>query len=136
MENKGEVKSDIKRRPVGRPRLTKKAEPLPKLGISSAPSVDSNVVELSYDNVSIFKKIFSLLKLMNVKEINIQFNTNYAKIYGIDHLEKSLINIKIDANKLNKYYCEFPINITLEPKNLDKITQKIDTQKNYFIHIF
>lgn len=117
------------KRSVGRPRLLQKVDPLPKLGISENPNSNDNLIELSYDNVSIFKKLFSLLKLMNVKEINIQFHTNYTKIYGIDHLEKNLINIKIDSTKLNHYYCEHPINITLDPKNLDKITQKID--KNY-----
>jgi len=117
------------KRSVGRPRLLQKVDPLPKLGISDNPNSNDNLIELSYDNVGIFKKLFSLLKLMNVKEINIQFQTNYTKIYGIDHLEKNLINIKIDSTKLNHYYCEHPINITLDPKNLDKITQKID--KNY-----
>ena len=117
------------KRSVGRPRLLQKIDPLPKLGIVEEPQSNDNLIELSYDNVNIFKKLFSLLKLMNVKEINIQFHTNYTKIYGIDHLEKNLINIKIEATKLNHYYCEQPINITLDPKNLDKITQKID--KNY-----
>ncbi len=120
------------KRSVGRPRLIQRVDPLPKLGLVVAPSNNDNLVELSYDNVSIFKKIFSLLKLMNVKEINIQFNTNYTKIFGIDHLEKNLINIKINSNKLNHYYCEYPINITLDPKNLDKITQKIDKNYNLF----
>lgn len=120
------------KRSVGRPRLLQKVDPLPKLGIVNNPQSNDNLIELSYDNVGIFKKIFSLLKLMNVKEINIQFHTNYAKIYGIDHLEKNLINIKIDSTKLNHYYCEQPINITLEPKNLDKITQKIDKNYNLF----
>ncbi len=120
------------KRSVGRPRLLQKIDPLPKLGIVNDPQSQDNLVELSYDNVGIFKKIFSLLKLMNVKEINIQFHTNYAKIYGIDHLEKNLINIKIDSSKLNHYFCDQPVNITLEPKNLDKITQKIDKNYNLF----
>lgn len=121
-----------KKRSVGRPRLIQKIDPLPRLGVTNTPQYDTNIVELSYDNVGIFKKIFSLLKLMNVKEINMHFYTNYTKIYGIDHLEKNLINIKIDASKLNHYYCEHPINITLDPKNLDKITQKIDKNYNLF----
>jgi hypothetical protein len=120
------------KRSVGRPRLIQRTDPLPKLGILNTPSNEDNLVELSYDNVSIFKKIFNLLKSMNVKEINIQFNNNYTKIFGIDHLEKNLINIKIDSNKLNHYYCEHPINITLDPKNLDKITQKIDKHYSLF----
>ena len=120
------------KRSVGRPRLIQRIDPLPKLGILNNPSNEDNLVELSYDNVSIFKKIFNLLKTMNVKEINIQFNSNYTKIFGIDHLEKNLIHIKIDSNKLNHYYCEHPINITLDPKNLDKITQKIDKHYSLF----
>ncbi len=121
-----------KKRSVGRPRLIQKVEPLPRLGIVNEPQSQDNLVELSYDNVNVFKKLFSLLKLMNVKEINIQFTNNYTKIYGIDHLEKNLINIKIEATKLNHYYCESPVNITLEPKNLDKITQKVDKNYNLF----
>lgn len=120
------------KRSVGRPRLTQRIEPLQKFGIVTQPNDDDDVVELSYDNVGSFKKIFSLLKSMNVKEINIQFNPNYVKIFGIDHLEKNLINIKINANKLNHYYCKFPVGITLDPKNLDKVTQKID--KNYTLY--
>lgn len=117
------------KRSVGRPRLTAKAQPIERKGILDKAENDDNILEFSYDNVSVFKKLFSLLKLMNVKEINIQFNNAYTRIFGIDHLEKNLINIKINANKLNHYFCEFPVNITLDPKNLDKITQKID--KNY-----
>lgn len=120
------------KRSVGRPRLIQRVDPLPRLGILNSPSNDENLVELSYDNVSIFKKIFSLLKTMNVKEINMQFTSNYTKIFGIDHLEKNLINIKIDSNKLNHYFCENNINITLDPKNLDKITQKIDKHYSLF----
>lgn len=120
------------KRSVGRPRLIQRVDPLPRLGILNSPSNDENLVELSYDNVSIFKKIFNLLKTMNVKEINMQFTNNYTKIFGIDHLEKNLINIKIDSNKLNHYFCENNINITLDPKNLDKITQKIDKHYSLF----
>ena len=65
-----------KKRSVGRPRLIQKVDPLPKLGIVDNPNNNDNIVELSYDNVSIFKKLFSLLKLMNVKEINLQFHSN------------------------------------------------------------
>jgi len=120
------------KRSVGRPRLIQRVDPLPRLGILNSPSNEENLVELSYDNVSIFKKIFNLLKTMNVKEINMQFTSNYTKIFGIDHLEKNLINIKIDSNKLNHYFCESNINITLDPKNLDKITQKIDKHYSLF----
>jgi hypothetical protein len=120
--------SNVKRS-VGRPRRVPPPDPLPRNGIVNTADDNTNIVELSYDNVSIFKKTFNLLKTMNVKEINFYFTENSAKIFGVDHLEKNIINIKLNPNKLNHYYCEKPINITLDTKNLDKITQKID--KNY-----
>lgn len=117
------------KRSRGRPRSTPQPEPQPRLGIVSEPRDVQNLVEMSYDNVAVFKKMFSVLKSMNVKEINIAFDTTFVRIFGIDHLEKNLINIKIVADKLTHYYCEYPISITLDTKNLEKISQKID--KNY-----
>lgn len=117
------------KRSRGRPRSVPHPEPHPRLGVVNEPDDQNNLVELSYDNVTIFKKMFSVLKSMNVKEINILFDIGFAKIYGIDHLEKNVINVRIIASKLSHYYCEHPITITIDTKNLEKISQKID--KNY-----
>jgi hypothetical protein len=89
---------------------------------------------MDYDNVSIFKKLIALLKNMNVKEINIGFEVNYVKLFGIDHSEKNLVNIRIAASKLTHYYCEHPTTVQIDTKNLDTITQKID--KNYELFSF
>jgi hypothetical protein len=113
----------------GRPRKNPVPEPTPRNGIVHDPSSNDNMIEMSYDNPIIFKKVFSLLKNMNVKEINFYFTGTSVLLFGIDHLEKNNIHIKFNPNKMNHYFCERPVTVTIDTKNLDKITQKID--KNY-----
>ena len=125
----GRQPSTQPKRSRGRPRSTPQPEPQPRLGVVTEPHDYQNLVEMAYDNVSVFKKMFCVLKTMNVKEINIAFDMTFTRIFGIDHLEKNLINVKIIADKLTHYYCEHPVSITLDTKNLEKISQKID--KNY-----
>ena len=117
------------KRSVGRPRRTPQTLSIPRNGIVSDASNPDNLIEMSYDNVGVFKKLFNLLKNMTVKEITFQFSGNSILLFGVDHLEKNTIHIKLNPNKLNHYYCERPVNVCLDTKNLDKITQKID--KNY-----
>jgi hypothetical protein len=110
-------------------------EPRPRLGIAATPQNGNNVVEMDYDNVSIFKKLVSLLKNMNVKEININFEATHVKMFGIDHSEKNLVNIRIASSKLTHYYCEHPTSVQIDTKNLDTITQKIDKHYDLFSFI-
>ena len=117
------------KRSVGRPRRTPQTQTIPRSGIVSDAINPDNIIEMSYDNVVVFKKLFSLLKNMTVKEITFQFSGSHIFIFGIDHLEKNTIHIKINPLKLNRYYCEQPVSVCVDTKNLDKITQKID--KNY-----
>ena len=49
------------KRSVGRPRRTPQPDPMPRNGIVYEPSSSDNLVEMSYDNVSVFKKIFNLI---------------------------------------------------------------------------
>lgn len=115
---------------VGRPRKNIGIEISPKLGIIDKPKVNDNLVEFLYDNTTLFKKLFNLLKLMNINEVNINFNTNFIRIYGVESdSTENIIDIKINANRMNHYYCKYPINVTVDPLNLVKVTQKID--KNY-----
>lgn len=123
------MSSQSTKRSVGRPRRTPQPDPVPRNGIVYEAESSDNVIEMSYDNVSVFKKVFNLLKNMNVKEINFNFTGNNVLLFGVDHLEKNVIHIRVNSNKLNHYFCERPVTITLDTKNLDKITQKID--KNY-----
>ncbi len=128
------MSSQSVKRSVGRPRRTPQPDPVPRNGIVYEASSSDNLVEMSYDNVSVFKKVFNLLKNMNVKEINFNFSGTSVLLFGVDHLEKNIIHIKVNSNKLNHYFCERPVTITLDTKNLDKITQKID--KNYELMSF
>ena len=119
---------------VGRPCSIQKIPPQTKYGVVNTSEVNDNNIEFSFDNVNIFKKIFNLFKTMIMQEINICFDKNFIKISGIDHLEKNIVNIKIDCTKVNKYFNRYkdPFNITLDSMKLNNITKKIDRNYNLF----
>ena len=52
---------------------------------------ESNFTSDLPEPVSVFKKIFNLLKNMNVKEINFYFTDTGVLLFGVDHLEKNII---------------------------------------------
>ena len=130
MSNKLDTKQQppVKRKP-GRPPLRIKKEQIERMGIVTEPRNNSNIMEMVYDIPMIFKKIFNFLKLMEVKEIKIKFMEDYVQLISIDHLEKNIINLKIDCSKMIHYYCKNQIIVVLDSKNIEKILQKID--KNY-----
>jgi hypothetical protein len=70
-----------------------------------------NAIEVVYDNPVIFKKIFHLFKVMGVETIRILFDKELIKMYGLDHLKKSSIYVKIFGSRINRYYCEEPLEI-------------------------
>ena len=69
------------KRSVGRPRLIQRIDPLPKLGILNSPSNEDNLVELSYDNVSIFKKIFNQSTYKNLGTEDIYIKLIYKMLW-------------------------------------------------------
>lgn len=66
---------------------------------------------------------------MAVKNIKIEFDTNFIKMKSSDHFNKNYNLLTINCSKLNHYYCKFPFSITVNSKNIETVFQKID--KNY-----
>ncbi len=117
----------IKKRPVGRPRMSKNEnKTIQRQGIVQDPEVSDHVIEFVYDTPINFKRIFNLFKLMDTKDIKIEFKPNSVKISGVGHLQQNFIDLNIDGNKLTQYYCKHNITINLDQKNIEKIIQKID----------
>jgi hypothetical protein len=84
-----------------------------------------NVVEIVYTNPMMMRKIFHLFKIMSVENVTMQFNKTHTKLYGIDNLEKNEIYVKIFGDKMNRYYCEEPLEISFGPRNINKILQTL-----------
>lgn len=122
-----------KKRP-GRPRKTPLREPRPRNGIVSQPKDENNFIEFLYDKPLIFKKLWQYFKLMAVDKIQIIFRVGEIILWSEDHHKKSKMRIKINADKVNHYYCPGELDIGMSCKNLELIMSTID--KTYTSIVF
>jgi hypothetical protein len=117
--------SNDKKKP-GRPRKNPVKEPKPRSGIVTNPTDASNHIEFLYDKPLIFKKIWQYFKLMAVNKIQIIFRKSEIVISCEDHHKKSKMHIRIDASKVNHYYCADLLDIGMLCKNPELIMSTID----------
>ena len=125
----------IKKRP-GRPRKEISNKVIDCKGIVDEPSnIDLenesphavNILELQYENPSMFKKIFSLFKSMEVDgNINVIFDRESVKMYAIDRNKKNKIFINIFGSKMNRYYIDEPLEINISLNNWYKALQTLN----------
>lgn len=128
-------KTNVPKKGPGRPRKTPKKEPLPRKGIANEPAGPDNVIEMIYDSPAIFKKIIAFFKSLASSDIQIIFREKDIIFYSKDHLCKSDTRVKIDATKLNHYYCKETINIAVNCQEIEKILNKIDKEYSNIILI-
>lgn len=114
-----------KKRP-GRPRKNPIREPKPRNGIVEKPTDMSNYMEFLYDKPIIFKKLWQYFKLMAVDKIQIIFRKDEIIMWGEDHHKKSKMRVRIDANKINHYYCKDELDIGMNCRNPELVMTKID----------
>lgn len=112
----------------GRPRKTPKKEPLVRKGISKTPTNSDDHVEFLYDQPVLLKKIFQFFKSLAAAQIQIMFRPKDIIFYAEDHHKKSKIRIRIDATKLNYYYCKSALEIGVASKDLELILNKVDKE--------
>lgn len=93
---------------------------------STTPSF-VNVLELQYANPSMFKKIFSLFKSMEVEgNINVLFDKKNIKMYAIDRNGKNKIFVNIFGDKMNRYYTETPLEVELSLNTWNRALQTLN----------
>jgi hypothetical protein len=112
----------------GRPRKTPKKEPIPRKGISKLATANDGFIEVLYDQPIILKKIFQFFKAIAAEQIQVIFRPKEIIMYTQDHHQKSKIRVKIDANKINHYYCKDTIDIGLSSNDLELILNKVDKE--------
>ena len=124
----------VKRR-VGRPKLIK---PPPRTaarrGIVAEPIVSEHALEMIYDEPINIKRIFTMFKLMDTRDVRMEFSLTGVRISGAGHLKHNFIDLNIDSAKLGQYYCRHHIIMVIDQKNLEKVIQKID--KSYSSILF
>ena len=117
----------VTKRPVGRPKIVK---PVPqsslRQGIVAEPIVNNHCLEFVYDEPLNIKKIFTLFKLMDTRDVKIEFKLSEVRISGSGHLKHNFIDLIVDCNKLTQYYCKHNIVMVVDQKNLEKVIQKVD----------
>ena len=115
------------KRPVGRPRLPKPTQQsATRRGIVAEPIIRDHALEMVYDEPINLKKIFTLFKLMDTRDVKIEFRLSGVRISGSGHLKHNFIDLNIDSSKLTQYYCKHNIIMIIDQKNLEKVIQKID----------
>ena len=121
------TKAVVKKGP-GRPRKTPKKEPIPRKGISKHPSVSDAFIEFVYDQPVILKKIFQFFKALAASQIHVIFRHKDIIFYTEDHHKKSKIRVRIDASKINHYYCKDTLDIGISSKEMELILNKVDKE--------
>lgn len=115
------------KRPVGRPKIVKASSvTAARKGIVGEPVVSDHALELVYDTPINLKKIFTLFKLMDTRDVKMEFRLSSVRISGAGHLKHNFIDLTIDSSKLSQYFCKHNIVLILDQKNLEKVIQKID----------
>ena len=124
----------LKKKKPGRPRKMPLREPRPRNGIVSQAKDNSNIIEFLYDKPLIFKKLWQYFKLMAVDKIQLIFRKKEIILWGEDHHKKSKMRIKINADKINHYFCPEELDIGMTCKNPELIMSTID--KTYTSIVF
>ena len=115
------------KRPVGRPRIVKPTpQSATRRGIVAEPIIPDHALEMVYDTPTNLKKIFTLFKLMDTRDVKMEFRLSGVRISGAGHLKHNFIDLNIDSSKLTQYYCRHNIIMVIDQKNLEKVIQKID----------
>jgi hypothetical protein len=125
-ESKTKEKS-VKKGP-GRPRKIPKKEPIPRKGIAKTPSDSAHSIEFLYDQPIILKKIIAFFKSLASSQIQIIFRKEDIIFYAPDHYKKSRIRVRIDAHKINHYYCAHEVSIGINGKDIELVLNKVDKE--------
>lgn len=98
-------------------------------GIVNEPREPSFIMELVYENPTLFKKLLALYKKYGINEITWDFYPDRIEHVLRDFEKKCIIKTEIYANMLVKYYCKERMSRTVKRDNLDKVFKSMD--KNY-----
>lgn len=79
------------KRPVCRPKIIKPvAQAATHRGIVAEPIISDHAIEMVYDTPINLKKIFTLFKLMDTRDVKMEFRLSGVRISGTGHLKHKL----------------------------------------------
>ena len=98
-------------------------------GIDDGPKVPGHIMEVVYENPTLFKKLFALYKKYGISEVTWDFYPDKIEHVARDFEKKCVIKTEIYGEMLVRYYCKEPMSRTVKRDNLDKVFKSMD--KNY-----
>lgn len=102
--------------------------------VSNTPKFSSdNVMEFRTSECKPFKVLFDALK-ENINDVSIYFNSERMFIYSLDTGRTVLINVELDSDEFDHYYCrrelndqkqEVPLELTVSVHNVNRVLKTI-----------
>lgn len=121
-----EKEKEIKpKKKVGRP-PTKVHSNVKIDGVCRVPNNSSNIIEISIQDVTLFKNIFTYFKNVKINIIEFDFSEDGLLLKSCDHCNKSELVIVIRGEKLMRYYVKDHIKKFLSREAIEKIFTCID----------
>lgn len=120
-----DVPPEPKKRP-GRPRKKPLRPLIECAGIAHGSKQPENIVEFVFNKPLIYKKVFSLFKAANAKELMFVFEKSEVRVYTSDHREKVHFMVVFDCSKIVHYYCAEKTIATINAEHIEMINQILD----------
>lgn len=119
----------------GRPRKAANAI-IDRIGFAEAPRVREAaselefVVQVEYENPTMFKHIFTAFKHLGATEVHIRFEPDRMRMYCIDHTNVNEMIVTVFAAQMVYHFVEAPYDITISPSEFQNILNSINVNHN------
>lgn len=117
--------AEPKKRP-GRPRKKPLRPLVDCAGVAAGPKQSENIVEFVFNKPLIYKKVFTLFKAANAKELMFVFDKSEVRVYTSDHREKVHFMVVFDCSKIVHYHCAEKTVATINAEHIEMINQILD----------
>lgn len=119
----------------GRPRKAANAI-IDRVGFAEAPRIREAaselefVIQIEYENPTMFKHIFTAFKHLGATEVHVRFEPKLMRMYCIDHTNVNVMLVTVYAEQMVYHYVEAPYDITISPSEFQNILNSINVNHN------
>lgn len=114
--------------PKKRPGRPPRAQPAKNAieGVSSAPKIEDNIIEILHSSSLLFKKAFAVFKSFSSSDIKMKFTTTEAKFTADDHNGKSHIYVIVYGECIERYYCSANYTFVVTCSDIHEVMSNIE----------
>jgi hypothetical protein len=115
-----------KKRGPGRPPIDNKNIREERRGICSEPNNLENCIEFYYTSPEVFKKLFTLYKQINARDVFIIFDIDEIVLIAQSFNKESIIKSVFECEKAHRYFNTQKLILRIGRINADRIISRID----------